>query len=191
MPIKPVLFILLFSLCSKGMSQPTFSSDLELFNVITGSNISIDEFKSNAALVLVFTSISCPYSKLYSDRIVSLSKKYEEQNVKFVLVNSNSDQSQGLESMKDAASNNGNKLLYFSDKNLTLKTAFNIDKSPEVIILKPVTDGFQRVYQGAIDDSPQSAAMAQQNYVQMALNNVLTNKPSPIDYTLPVGCKIK
>lgn len=195
MQLKTALILLLLvCLVTRSKCQSVFSNDLELFNVNTGRNITIEEFKHDTALVLIFTNEKCPYSRLYSERITSLSDKYSSQNIQFAIVNTNtspSNSQESEESMKQAANALEKGIMYLLDQNWKVKSALNIEKSPEVIILKPLGSGFEKIYQGAIDDSPHSAAMAQQNYIQLALDLMLDNSTVQIADTKVIGCKIK
>lgn len=177
-----------------GFGQSLVSKDLPLYNVLTDTDITLDKFDSHKAVVLVFTSIHCPYAKLYKGRVSSMSDQYASQNVRFAFVNANANHPSNKETishMKDEANASNQNVLYLADKNHTVRKALNVEKNPEVIILTPTPDGYRKVYQGAIDDSPQSESSVRNNYVQMTLNSVLTNKAAPLTYQRPVGCRIK
>ncbi|WP_422359764.1 thioredoxin-like domain-containing protein [Reichenbachiella sp.] len=176
------------------VGQSIVSKDLRLYNVMTDSEITMNHFDSHSAVVMVFTSIRCPYAKLYKDRVSAMSAQYADQNVRFVLVNphaSHPSKKETLAHMKEEANSLDDDLLYFADKNHAVRKSLNVEKSPEVIILTPSDKGYRKVYQGAIDDSPQSESLVRNNYVQMTLNNVLSNKAVSVDYQQPVGCRIQ
>lgn len=175
-------------------SQNFVSKDLRLYNVATDQEVAMNHFDSHTAVVMVFTSLHCPYAKLYKDRVSALSQRYSDQNVRFVFVNANlSDPSkrETIAKMKMEAKTTQNDVHYFADKNHSLRKLLNVEKNPEVIILTPSSRGFQKVYQGAIDDSPQSESEVSQNYVEMTLNNLLSDQAISIAYQSPVGCRIK
>lgn len=175
-------------------SQNFVSKDLRLYNVATDQEVAMNHFDSHTAVVMVFTSLHCPYAKLYKDRVSALSQRYSDQNVRFVFVNANlSDPSkrETIAKMKMEAKTTQNDVHYFADKNHSLRKLLNVEKNPEVIILTPSSRGFRKVYQGAIDDSPQSESEVSQNYVEMTLNNLLSDQAISIAYQSPVGCRIK
>ncbi|WP_420583326.1 thioredoxin-like domain-containing protein [Reichenbachiella sp.] len=183
--------MLVSSLC---FAQNIISKNLRLYNVVTDNEITMNQFDSHSAVVMVFTSIRCPYAKLYKERVSALSAQYSDQNVRFVFVNphaSHPSKKETIAHMKQEANSLDDDLLYFADKNHTVRKSLNVEKSPEVIILTPTTKGYRKVYQGAIDDSPQSESLVRNNYVQMTLNNVLSNKEISVAYQQPVGCRIK
>ncbi|SMD38279.1 Redoxin [Reichenbachiella faecimaris] len=174
--------------------QNLISKDLRLYNVKTDSEISINHFNSHSAVVMVFTSINCPYAKLYKDRVAALSQQYIDQNVRFVFVNANTtdpSRKETIAHMKEEVSSMHKDVHYFADKNHSVRKSLNVEKNPEVIILTPSSQGFQKVYQGAIDDSPQSESLVKKNYIEMTLNNVLSNQAVSIAYQKPIGCRIK
>ncbi|WP_456461466.1 thioredoxin-like domain-containing protein [Reichenbachiella sp.] len=189
------LFLTLSALLSSSFctAQNIVSKDLRLYNVVTDNEITMSHFDSHDAVVMVFTSIRCPYAKLYKDRVSALSEQYADQNVRFLFVNPHAahpSKKETIALMKEEASSLDD-MLYFSDTNHEARKLLNVEKSPEVIILTPSSKGYRKVYQGAIDDSPQSESLVRNNYVQMTLNNVLSNKEVSVAYQQPVGCRIK
>lgn len=183
--------IFVSSFCS---AQDMVSKDLRLYNVVTDNEITMNDFASNDAVVMVFTSIRCPYAKLYKDRVSAMSAQYADQNVRFVLVNphaSHPSKRETIAHMKEEANSLDDDLLYFADKNHAVRKSLNVKKSPEVIILTPSDKGYRKVYQGAIDDSPQSESLVRNNYVQMTLNKVLSDKAVSVAYQQPIGCRIQ
>src|SRR5687767_6208944 len=60
-----------------------------LTNAISNQPVSLSNYASDKGVVLIFTSNYCPYSKLYEDRIIALANQFENQGIKFLLVNSN------------------------------------------------------------------------------------------------------
>lgn len=180
--------------CSYATGQSLVSKDLRLYNVKTDKEITISDFNSHHAIVLVFTSIHCPYAKLYKDRVSALSEQYADQNVRFVFVNANAadpSKKETIAHMKIEATTTDMNLGYFADKNHAVRKSLNVEKNPEVIILTPSAKGFKKIYQGAIDDSPQSESMVNKNYVQLTLDHLLSNQAVPTAYQRPVGCRIK
>lgn len=174
--------------------QNLVRKDLPLYNVLTDNEITISKFDSHTAVVLIFTSIHCPYAKLYTDRIISMSNEYAEDNVRFVMVNANTlntASKETLAQMKDVAHDMPKKMPYFADKKKLVKNTLKVQKNPEVIILIPTPDGYQKVYQGAIDDNPQSESQVNTNYVQLALEDLLADETIAIPYQRPVGCMIR
>lgn len=191
---KLYLTVVAISVYTFSFSQTVVSRDLRLYDVSTDQEVTMQHFDSHTAVVMVFTSLHCPYAKLYKDRVSALSQQYADQNVRFVFVNANaSDPSkkETIAKMKIEAQTTQEDVHYFADKNHSVRKSLNVEKNPEVIILTPSSQGFKKIYQGAIDDSPQSESEVSRNYVEMTLNNLLSDRAVSVAYQRPVGCRIK
>lgn len=194
MNLKVSLIILTHLAASYTYGQHLVRKDLPLYNVLTENEITMSKFDSHTAVVLVFTSVHCPYAKLYKDRIIEMSEKYAVENVRFLMVNANVQSStvqETLPQMKAHADAMPKKVAYYVDKKKVVKNTLKVQKNPEVIILVPTAKGFNKIYQGAIDDNPQSEAQVGTNYVQLALEDFLANEAISIAYQRPVGCMIR
>lgn len=191
---KLSLILLILSIACDLFSQNLISKDLPLYDVLSDNEITMNSFNSHRAVVLVFTSIHCPYSKLYKDRVTALSEEFADKNVRFFFINANvSDptKNETIADMKQEAATSSKKLRYYADKDHRVRKSLKVEKNPEVIILTPSSEGFKKVYQGAIDDSPQAENMVKNNYVKTTLNDLLSNKSVAVAYQKPVGCRIR
>lgn len=196
---QTLLLILLFTGSSLAQTaNPRFSGeeviDFSLVDVISNTSVSLSDFKGSRAVVVVFTSNYCPYAKIYEDRIASLHQEYASKNVDFLLINSNNsslDDKDTEENMRAHATERGYAFPYLADKKSVAKNAFMAEKTPETFIVVPRDNVFQLAYHGAIDDNPQSPDQVESNYVKMALDNIVAQRPTPISYKRPVGCRIK
>lgn len=194
---KIILFVLygLFIVRSSQSQSPVASiPDFTLTNVSTNVAVSLKDYDSNKAIVIVFTSNTCPYAKLYEQRILNLYNAYQDKNIAFLLINSNSSTLTDVDNimrMKIKAGKMNLPFPYLADKeNLAMKI-FKAEKTPEAFVLAKKKSELIIFYQGAIDDSPQTADLVKSNYIELALNNILQDKPAPIQYKRPVGCRIK
>lgn len=173
---------------ASGAAAPDFS----LPDAVSGKTISLTDYKGQKAVVLVFTSNYCPYSRLYEARINELVSKYNGQGVAFLMINSNDPQQHKEESeasMKEKAEGWG--VPYLSDKQQLAAKKYGASKTPEVFILTPKGGAFTVFYSGAIDDNPQIAEDVSQAYVQQALDGLLSGKTVAVKTKRPVGCMIK
>lgn len=184
------IFTLLFLL---AMAFPGYSqkvNDFTLKDAVSGSNFSLSEYQSSKAIVLIFTTNTCPFSKLYEDRIMELANQYKGQNIKFALVNPQSDKAEG-ESTADMVNKVRTKmsnLPYLADGNKSLTHALGVTKIPAAVVITSGPTGFAVAYQGAIDNNPQLPQSATRKYLKDALQSIAENKtPSPAS-TRSVGC---
>jgi len=168
--------------------------DFTLKDVISGKNMSFYSYKRSKAIVVIFTSNYCPYAKLYEQRILDLANEYSSKNITFMLINSNNSslsKDETIENMIMKAKESQFNIPYFADKQLVAKRIFQAEKTPEAFVVADVKGALSVVYRGAIDDNPQSPQEVEDNYIKMALNNLLQNKVSPVSFNRPTGCRIK
>lgn len=162
-----------------------------LKDVRSGKFHNLSTYQSYKCLVLVFTSVYCPYSKYYQERIKQLAQKYQETDatVHFVMVNASPDRD-SPEEMKAAAEDYD--LDYLIDQDLQLAKQLGASKMPEVFVLaKQLDEHFVIKYHGAIDDSPQMAEDVKHNYLANAIESVLAGRVSREAAQAPIGCKIR
>ena len=194
--IKILFFSLAIFSIQLTMAQPKAVTipNFTLNDVITSQPVSLTDFSSSKAIVVIFTSNTCPYSKLYEDRILELSNKYKSKGVEFLLINSNNSSLTDVDNvfrMRIKANSKKFTFPYLEDKQSLVKNIFKSEKTPESFVLANKNGAFILSYHGAIDDNPQSADLVKENYIELALNNIIKGKPSPVQYERPVGCRIK
>jgi peroxiredoxin len=134
------------------------------------------EYADKYALVVVFTCDSSEISKSYSQRLIKLFAKYEEDNLGIVGINSN-DSAQSpadsLEHMTKAAYKFGlDKInfLYLKDETQEVAKQFGAQTNPEVFLFNSKRE---LVYKGAIDDAWESENMVTQAYLEDAIEEAL------------------
>lgn len=182
-------FMLIFLSSSLAYGQQV--SNVELVDAFSGQTFSTSRHPPSSTMVFVFTSLNCPYSKLYEERIQNLHQKYSGPNIIFALVNPHAGpEEESREQMRELswAENSGIPFLMDIDQVFTRQTGAK--KIPEVVIISSGPTGYSITYQGAIDNNPQSVSGASVHYLDNALRNILSRKrPSPA-ITRAVGCNI-
>src|SRR5687768_15891179 len=63
--------------------------------------ISLSDYKNSKGVILIFDCNTCPYSKAYNDRIISLNKNFSVKGFPVVAVNSNDPQKSPGDSFED------------------------------------------------------------------------------------------
>lgn len=190
---------ILFALLISGFTQehndvPDKISDFTLHNVVSGNNFSLSEVSDAKAVVVIFTSHYCPYAKLYNDRIASLINEYSEQNIRFVLINSNNPKKSApdsRENMLKMVSQHNLGIPYLSDSDQKVADLFGVQKTPEVFLLQRVNNSFEIVYRGAIDDNPQVASDVKHSFLKEAIESSLKGYRPLQTSVHPTGCMIK
>lgn len=172
---------------------PQAINDFSLKDVVSGSNFTLSQHQASKGIVLVFTTNTCPYSKLYESRITELASRFEGQNFTFVLVNPHADSVEGESAteMAHASKTSLGALPYLHDQKQSLATALGISKVPHVVVITPNQSGFSIAYQGGIDNNPQLPQSATQSYLENALNSLVNNQVPVPATTRAVGCNVK
>lgn len=163
-------------------------------DAVSGNSVSLNDFQNRKAVVVLFTSNFCPYSKLYEERFSSLVKSYAGNDVAFIMINPNDPQESrddSMEAMKAKAESWGLNIPYLADKDQAVSKKFGASKTPEVFVLTNKPTKFSVAYSGALDDNPQVAQDVSQNYLKQAIDAVLQGKAVSVPQKRPVGCMIK
>jgi glutathione peroxidase-family protein len=168
-------------------------SDFKLKN-FDGKMVSLSDYKDSKGVILIFDCNTCPYSKGYNDRIISLHKNYSPKGYPVITINTNDgEQSPGdsFEEMVSKAKNKKYEFPYLLDETQRVGRAFGATNTPHVFVLRREGSAFVVSYIGAIDNNPRSDEGADKKYVEDAVNALLTGKPVPTQKTKAVGCGIK
>jgi len=154
---------------------------------VDGQRHSLAELKDSAAVVLVFTCNSCPYSVAYEERIIALAKEFAARNVAVVAVNVNKVPEDNFEAMRERAKARGFNFAYLFDETQKIAQDYGATYTPEFFVL----DGQRKIaYMGALDDSPDPTKV-QARHVASALDELLANKKPKLTETIAIGCRIR
>ncbi|MCR5888876.1 redoxin domain-containing protein [Hymenobacter sp. J193] len=172
---------------------PATVTDFTLKNA-ANSDVKLSSYAGSKAVVVVFISQSCPFSRLYQDRLSALASTYGGKGVQFLFIDTpiNLEASADAEADKLKIKADGtNSLTYLRDDAAQVSTLLGASKTPEAVVLQPAGNGFAVRYRGAIDDNPQMDAYVKQRYVQQVLDNLLAGKPAGMAAQRAAGCLIK
>ena len=159
-----------------------------------GKSVSLADFASAKAVVVVFTNPYCPYTKLYEQRLAALASTGEPLGVRYLFVNpmpgEKPTNAQQVAATGSADAMGG--LPLYNDDKQTLTKAFGATKTPEAFVLQPAAGGqFSLRYRGAIDDNPQVATDVRAAYLRLAVEALSAGRAVPPgDHRAP-GCMIK
>lgn len=165
--------------------------NFELKSVDNLSYKSEEIFTNQHAKVVVFTCNHCPYAIAYITRINTLVKKYAQNKVKIVAINSNDAAkypSDSFENMIPMAEKLGLGSYYLHDIDQKTAHAYQAKRTPEVFLFDKSD---KLVYKGAIDNNWESAKMATEPYLENAIDSLLKNEEVNLKETQAVGCSIK
>ena len=196
--MKPILIFFLslafvFQASAQGYQLGQKVTDFTLKDAATGKNVSLKDFTKEKTVVVVFTNDLCPYSELYENRLLSLSKTYSPKGAKFLLINpsiSSADGEESVAAMAEKAKNWSN-LPYLADEGKAIAKRFGATKTPEVFVLHNVNGEFVVKYKGAIDDNPQVENYVNDNYLKNAIDALLSGQNIKTVDKRATGCLIK
>ena len=153
-----------------------------------GRSHSLEDFADNRIVVVAFLGTECPLAKLYGKRLDELSKQYKTNNVAFLGINSN--QQDTPTELAQYARQHGIDFPLLKDPANRIADLFRAERTPEVFVL----DENRKVrYWGRIDDQfgvGYTKPAAKQNYLTAALDELLASREVSFPQTESVGCYI-
>ncbi len=163
--------------------------DFELFGTDYRYH-SLDMYRDNMAIVLVFTCNHCPVSIAYEDNLVELAGEYHRKNIQFIAINTNPVDKvarDGFPEMMQRAEEKKFPFPYLYDETQKVSAAYGARRTPHIFVLGPEENGRRSiVYIGAIDNRHNEPY-----YLKNALDAVLEGRDVPLKETAARGCTVK
>lgn len=188
-----VLFVHATDSSENGYEVGDYASDFELTSV-DGKTVSLANYGSAKGFIVVFTCNTCPYAKLYEQRIIDLDKKYASKGYPVIAINPNDVNQQPGDSMDEMVKRSKEKSYsfpYLRDDSQEVATTYGASKTPHVYVLNKESGKYRVEYIGAIDDSPREAIDVQEKYVEDAVDALIGGKKPAITSKRAIGCTIK
>jgi len=167
--------------------------DFNLKN-IDGEMVSLKSITAAKGFIVVFTCNTCPFSKMYEQRIIDLDKKYKNQGYPVVAINPNDKTivpGDSYEEMIIRANDKGYTFPYLHDETQEIATAYGATRTPHVYLLNKENDALKIAYIGAIDNNHKNAEAADKKYLEDAVQSLIDGKPVETSFTKAIGCSIK
>ncbi|GAB4425950.1 MAG: thioredoxin family protein [Bacteroidia bacterium] len=156
-----------------------------------GRAVSLDQYKNDKVVVVVFTSSNCVWATKYQDRLTALHTQYHSKGVRFLAINSNDAAMSQRDAVSRMAVVSPYPFPYLKDDSQQVARLFGAEKTPETFVLVPREGRFSIAYRGKIDDNPIDPKLVRSNYLVDALDSVLVGKPPRIAHEPANGCFIK
>jgi len=171
-----------------GMTAP----DFRLPDVVSGRAVSLNDYKSAPALLVMFICNHCPYVKHVREHLAQLVREYQTRGVAAVGISSNDVAKypeDGSEGMKAEARSAGYTFPYLFDETQEVAKEYRAACTPDFFVF----DKDRRlVYRGQMDDSrPNSGRPVTGKDLRAALDAVLAGRPVSADQKPSMGCNIK
>jgi peroxiredoxin len=156
-----------------------------------GNTYSLPDFDSDRYLVIFFTCNHCPYV-IGSDEVTrTTALKYKEKGVRFVAINSNSENTypeDSFENMVKRMEIFRFPWLYLHDSDQDVVRSYGALRTPHFFVFDTARN---LVYTGRGLDNPRNPAKMTINNLDMALEELTSGKEISIPITNPIGCNIK
>jgi peroxiredoxin len=156
-----------------------------------GKTYKLSDFKDAKTLVIFFTCNHCPYVKGSDEVTRQTADKYLKNGVKFVGINSNSENTHPDDSfaqMVERMKVNKFPWVYLRDKTQKVALAYGALKTPHFYVFD---NNRKLVYTGRGVDNPKDTAKMTVNDLDKALAAHVAGKPVTVKLTNPIGCNVK
>jgi thioredoxin-related protein len=166
-------------------------SDVKLYDVVSGTEISLNDKKGKNGMLVMFSCNTCPFVIANEARIKSAQAEAVQLNIGMVIINSNEayrDGDDSKDAMKSYAAAQKYTVPYLADNNDELANAYGATRTPETFLFDK--DG-KLVYRGAIDDSPRDESAVKTKYLSEAMTALAAGKEIVTKTTVSAGCGIK
>ncbi|NLU38055.1 MAG: thioredoxin family protein [Bacteroidales bacterium] len=160
-------------------------------NALNDATVDLKSQVKKNGLLVIFSCNTCPFVVAWEDRYPMVNKLAEENNIGFVLINSNfmkRNDDDSWEAMKKHAVKLNYKWPYLIDNESVVANAFGAQTTPHVFLFDKE---LKLVYKGAIDDNYKDAAQVKEFYLKDAMQNLANGKEITNKETRNLGCSIK
>ncbi|MCI0631396.1 MAG: thioredoxin family protein [Phycisphaerales bacterium] len=157
-----------------------------------GKLVSLDDFKTAPALLVMFICNHCPFVKHVRSELAKLGRDYQKRGAAIVAISSNDVDKYPDDSpakMKEEAKAAGYTFPYLYDETQDIAKAYEAACTPDFFLYDR---NRKLVYRGQLDDSrPSNGLPVTGKDLRAALDAVLAGKPVSRDQKPSIGCNIK
>jgi peroxiredoxin len=185
-PIDPIGGLAMSFTLALGDQAPGFK-----LPATDGKTYSLLDFADASTLVIFFTSNSCPFVIGSNSVTRETVQKFAEQGVQFVGINSNSVNTNPVETfglMIEHMETEGHPWVYLRDESQEVAVAYGAMRTPHFYVFD---QDRKLVYTGRGVDSPRDTSKMTVNDLDNALTDHVSGKPVAVPLTNPIGCNVK
>ena len=178
---------------SEGYQVGDFARDVNLKNV-DGKMVSLADYGDAKGFIVIFTCNSCPYAKMYEDRINELDQKFKGQGYPVIAIQPNdvtASPDDSFENMQVRAKEKAFSFPYLIDETQEITKTYGATKTPHVYLLNKERGKLKVTYIGAIDDNYRDASEVEVKYVEDAIAELQADRTVSNNFTKAIGCTIK
>ena len=177
---------------SNMMPLGSQAPDFTLPDVISGTDLSLQNLKGEHVTLIMFICNHCPFVKHIQDELVKLGKEYSAKGVSIIAISSNDVDSypeDSPEKMKMLANSLGYTFPYLYDEAQLVAQAYDATCTPDFFIFDK---DMKCVYRGQLDDSrPGNNVPVTGLDIRDALASILSGLKVNSLQKPSVGCNIK
>jgi len=170
----------------------TEAPDFSLPDVVSGRTVSLGDFATRKALLVMFICRHCPYVKHVQEELARIGKDYANRDLSIVAISANDaveHPDDAPDSLKAMAQQLGFTFPFLYDENQETAKAYAAACTPDFYVFDSTR---ALVYRGQLDDSrPGNEKPVNGRDLRAALDAVLSDQPVNADQRASLGCNIK
>jgi peroxiredoxin len=170
----------------------TAAPDFTLLDVVSGHKVSLDDFDSSPAMLVMFICNHCPYVQHVRSELARFGRDYQDRGLGIVAISSNDADGypdDGPDAMRSEAEAQGYTFPYLFDEDQRVAAAYTAMCTPDFFLF----DADRRlVYRGRLDESrPNNGVPLTGADLRAAADAVLAGNQVSEEQWPSMGCSIK
>ena len=170
----------------------TTAPDFDLIDTVSDKMLSLNDFKGEAATLIMFICNHCPFVLHVNEQLIALATDYKSNGVGFAAISSNDVENYPQDSpelMKELAKEVGYPFPYLYDESQEVAKAYDAACTPDFYIFD---NNLKLVYRGQLDSSrPGNNQLINGKDIRSALDAVLAGNEVNLNQIPSMGCNIK
>ncbi|MGB5037837.1 MAG: thioredoxin family protein [Blastocatellia bacterium] len=177
---------------SRMLTLGTKAPEFHLPDVVSGREVSLDTFKDQKGLLVLFICRHCPFVKHIQDELARIGRDYAGKDLGIVAISSNDAESypdDRPESLKEMAEELGFTFPFCYDETQQAAKAYDAACTPDYYLFDERRD---LVYRGQLDASrPGNDVPVTGEDLRLAIDQLLASQPVDPEQRPSLGCNIK
>ena len=176
---------------SSMLALGTRTPDFTLPDVVSGRQISRNDFAGQKALLVLFICAHCPYVVHVRDELARIGRDYAGKSLGIVAISANdivNYPEDAPDKLKAMALDSGFNFPFCFDESQSVARAFTAACTPDFFLFD---EHCALVYRGQLDDSRPGRGAANGRDLRGAIEALLSGRPVDSDQKPSVGCNIK
>ena len=177
---------------STMLALGTHAPSFQLPDVVSGRTISLETFRGQRALLVMFICQHCPYVQHIKEELARLGKDYATKSVGMAAISANDASTHpddAPDQLQQMAATLGFTFPFCYDESQAVARAYTAACTPDFFLFGPDRT---LVYRGQLDDSrPGNGKPVTGRDLRAALDAVLAGRPVNHEQRPSIGCNIK